>query len=319
MKRTARLSHTRHQGALIFMSRLKVQLCAGIICLMLPVLAFAQAAKSAAVPAQKAVVDVPLIFNGPVPVVEVTVNGQGPFLFEIDTGAGGGARVDASLKERLGLKAVGQALAGDPSGKNTRTIDLFKLDSLSLGGVQFHDVETGVGDYNRMPNMQHIDGVLGFGLFAEYLLTMDYPGKRLRLERGALPQANGADILSYETDHGIPSIELEVGGLKVNAHIDSGNMRGGFTFPSSLVEKLSLAAPPKVVGRGRTTSNEFEIKEATLKGNLHWGRYEFNEPSVTFIDIFKVGNIGSRVLRDFALTFDQKNHRVRIVKTEVRG
>ncbi|HEV7859839.1 MAG TPA: retropepsin-like aspartic protease [Pyrinomonadaceae bacterium] len=296
------------------MSRLKVLLCAGIIGLMLPALTFAQSATRAAMLSQKTVVDVPLIFNGPTPSVEVTVNGQGPFVFEIDTGAGGGARMDASLKERLGLKPVGQAVAGDPSGKNTRTIDLFKLDSLSLGGVQFHDVETGVGDYNRMPNMPHIDGVLGFSLFAEYLLTMDYPGKRLRLEQGALPQSNGADILSYETDHGIPSIEMEVGGLKVNAHIDSGNMRGGFTLPGSLVEKLALAAPPRVVGRGRTMSNEFEIKEATLKGTLRWGRYEFNEPPLTFIDIFKVGNIGSKVLKEFALTFDQKNHRVRLVR-----
>jgi hypothetical protein len=307
------------QGALDLMSRLKVLLCAGIICLMLPVLTFAQAAKNSNVPSQKTVVDVPMVFSGPMLSVKVMVNGKGPFIFELDTGAGGRARVDASLKEGLGLNTVGQAISGDPSGKNTRTIDLVKLDSISLGELQFKDVEAGVGDYNRMPNGPHVDGVLGFGLFAEYLLTLDFPGNRVRLERGALPQSNGADILSYETDHGIPSIELEVGGLKVNAHIDTGNMRGGFTLPASLVEKLSLAAPPKVVGRGRTTSNEFEIKEAALKGNLRWGRYEFKEPTLIFIDIFKVGNIGSKVLRDFALTFDQKNHLVRLIKTETGG
>jgi hypothetical protein len=282
--------------------------------LMLPFLTLAQGKTSAAMPSQKTVVDVPLIFNGPMPTVEVMVNNQGPFIFEIDTGAGGGARIDASLKERLKLNPVGQAIAGDPSGKNNRTVDLFKLDAVSLAATQFHDVEASVGNYNRMPNMPHVDGVLGFGLFEEYLLTLDYPGKRLHLEKGTLPQANGADVLGYEMDNGIPSIEIEVGGLKVNAHIDSGNMRGGFTLPASLVEKLTLAAPPKVVGRGRTTSNEFEIKEATLKGNLRWGRYEFNEPTLTFIDIFKIGNIGSRVLREFALTFDQKNHRVRLIR-----
>jgi hypothetical protein len=222
--------------------------------------------------------------------------------------------VDVSLKESLDLKTVGQALSGDPSGKNSRTIDLVKLDSISLGGREFHDVETGVGNYNRMPNAPRVDGVLGFGLFAEYLLTLDFPGNRVRLEKGALPQANGAEILDYETDHGIPSIEMEVGGLKVKAHIDTGNMRGGFTLPSSVVEKLSLSTPPRVVGRGRTTSNDFEIKEATLKGNLRWGRYEFNDPTVTFIDIFNIGNIGAKVLRDFALTFDQKNHRVRLIR-----
>jgi hypothetical protein len=295
-------------------SRLKVLLCAGIINLMLPVLTCAQAATAAGSSSQKALADVPMVFSGPMLSVKVMVNGKGPYIFELDTGAGGSARVDASLKESLGLSVVGQAVSGDPSGKNTRTIDLVKLDTLSLGELQFKDVEAGVGNFNRMPDGPHVDGVLGFALFEEYLLTLDFPGNRVRVERGALPQANAADILGYETDHGIPSVEMEVGGVKVKAHVDTGNMRGGFTLPASLVEKLSLAAPPRVVGRGRTSSNEFEIKEATIKGNLRWGRYEFKEPTVTFIDIFKVGNIGARVLREFALTFDQQNRRVRLIR-----
>src|SRR5215217_9547950 len=53
---------------------------------------------------KSAVVDVPMLFRGPMPAVEVTVNGQGPFLFAIDTGGGGQARVDSSLVEKLKLK-----------------------------------------------------------------------------------------------------------------------------------------------------------------------------------------------------------------------
>ncbi len=41
---------------------------------------------------QPPVADVPMLFRGTMPVVEVTVNGQGKFLFAIDTGAQGMAR-----------------------------------------------------------------------------------------------------------------------------------------------------------------------------------------------------------------------------------
>ncbi len=33
-----------------------------------------------------AVVELPMLFRGPMPAVEVKVNGQGPFIFAIDTG-----------------------------------------------------------------------------------------------------------------------------------------------------------------------------------------------------------------------------------------
>lgn len=72
-------------------------------------------------------------------------------------------------------------------------------------------------------------------------------------------------ILGFESPRGIPVVELVVGGHKIKAHIDSGNMIGGFVLPTSLVEKLSLSSPPRIVGRARTVSSDIEIKEARLK------------------------------------------------------
>jgi hypothetical protein len=250
------------------------------------------------------------------PAVEVLVNGKGPFLFTIDTGARGQARADQTLAARLSLQPSGKALAGDGSGINSREVDIVKLDSITLGGAQFHNVEAIMRDYNRMspPNAPHIDGILGFNLFADYLLTLDYVGKRVRLEQGELPKADGREILNFQSADGTPTVELQVGALKVNANIDSGNMRSELTLPSAMIEKLSLAAPPKVVGRARTTSNEFEIKEAALNDSLHLGGYEIAGPTIIFADIFKDANIGSRLLKNFVLTFDQKNHRVRLIR-----
>ncbi|MCI0352615.1 MAG: retroviral-like aspartic protease family protein, partial [Acidobacteriales bacterium] len=241
-------------------------------------------------------VDVPMMLRGSTPAVEVMVNGQGPFLFAIDTGASGMARVDSSLAAKLKLQTVGKMRAGDPSGRTT-TLDVVMLDSIALGGIQFNNLKAPTRDYNRSPRLPKIDGVLGFDLFREYLLTLDFPAKRVQLQRGELPQADGAEVLGYESPNGIPVVELGVGSLKVKAHIDTGNSIGGFILPESLVNKLTLASQPVVVGMGRTVTSQVEIKAARLKDSIRFGRFEFPEPRIVFPALSNNINIGSDALR----------------------
>src|SRR5437763_1150713 len=60
----------------------------------------------------------PMQMRGLMPVIEVKLNGQGPFAFMIDTGAGLQADIDTSVAQRLGLQANGTVINGDPSGEN---------------------------------------------------------------------------------------------------------------------------------------------------------------------------------------------------------
>jgi hypothetical protein len=195
-------------------------------------------------------------------------------------------------------------------------MDVVKATSISFGGLEFRDVSAPSRNYNTSPRLPHIDGILGFNLFSDYLLTLDYPGKRVRVERGELPNADGVQILNFENPRGIPVVELNVGSHKIKAHIDSGNTIAAFVLPTSLVEKLTLASEPRVVGRARTVSNDVEIKEARLKDTIRLGRFEFGEPTIVFPAISNDANIGSNLLREFAITFDQKNKRLRINRLE---
>lgn len=129
-----------------------------------------------------------------------------------------------------------------------------------------------------------------------------------------MPRANGADILSFESPRRIPVVELAIGDFKVRTHIDSGNLVGGFILPTSLVEKLTLAAQPLVVGRARTVTNEVEIKEARLKDSIKLGSFEFPQPTITFPALAAEANIGLKILKDFSLTFDQKNKRLKLAR-----
>jgi hypothetical protein len=244
--------------------------------------------------------------------VSVLVNGQGPFRFAIDTGAGGCARIDAAVAKRLGLPVVGVARIGDPSGKNMKTADVVRIDSLAIGGARFSGLTASTGDLGARMG-EPVDGILGFGLFSDCLLTLDYPGLRMTLAAGALPPS-GPDIVPYRDERGIPSVTLRVAGLDVDTDVDAGAM-GGFSLPESFAAKLPLAEPLRVVGRARTVSNEFEIKAARLDGDVTVGSTTFAKPMVEFQPVFDVGNIGARVLRDFAVTFDPRNHRMRLARS----
>lgn len=265
------------------------------------------------------VADVPMLFRGPQPAVEVTINGKGPYLFAIDTGAGLQADIDSALVDQLKLKTNGRVGVGDPSGQNARELDTVQVDSIAFGGVEFRSITAVARDQRITPNLPKVDGTLGFSLFAEYLLTLDYPGKRVRLDRGELANANGSDILSFEMPHRVPVVEMGIGNLKVKAHIDSGNLMCGFIVPAVVVGKLSLASQPVTVGRAHTISNEVEIKEVRLSDAIKLGRFEFPQPTIAYPAIAEDANIGSKILREFALTFDQKNKRVKLERTVTKA
>ena len=258
-------------------------------------------------------VDVEMLRSGHLPAVQLKVNGKGPFLFAIDTGGMGSARLDSALAATLGLATVGQARTGDPSGLHTRLTNLVQVGSIEIGGARFENMTVGVDGGGKSLLKEHVDGVLGFGLFKDCLLTLDYPGNRVTIEGGELPPVDGRDVIAFTSEHGIPAVRLRVDSLWVDAHVDAGAM-GGFTLPANLAPRLPLASPPRVVGRARTASNEFEITAAGLKGSVHLGGHEFPGATIEFQPIFPMANVGARILREFRVTFDQKHGRMRLVR-----
>jgi Aspartyl protease len=265
----------------------------------------------------KLTIEIPLRIEGGMPVIELMVNGKGPFLFVIDTGAEGGPRLDSSLMEKLGLKATGQMREGDPSGRSPRMADSVKLDSIELGGLRFSDIAATSKNYKNSPRPLPADGIIGLAQFKDYLVTLDFPANVVRISRGELPKADGAEILDYQLEHGAPSVELSVGSTKIKAHLDSGNMIGEFVLPTAFVEKLTQASEPKVVGRARSASGDMEIKQVQIKEMVRLGRHEFPNATITFPALGDTGNVGARVLNQFAVTVDQQHQRVRLARPEV--
>jgi aspartyl protease len=257
---------------------------------------------------------VPLQMRGLMPVVEVKLNGQGPFFFMIDTGAGMQADVDTSVAERLKLPLSGKAINGDPSGQNDREVATTTIESLTIGKANFRNLTAVVRPQRITKDYPDVDGILGFALFTDYLLTLDYPAMRLRLARGALPAANGTDILTFEIENQIPIVELAIGRIHVPAHIDSGNFVAGFILPEEVVEQLQLQSEAITVGGARSVTNRIQLKQVQLRDTIRFGAFEYPQPTIAFPALSDT-NIGFNVLRDFVLTFDQHNRRMKLQRS----
>lgn len=258
----------------------------------------------------------PMQFRGLMPVVEVRLNGQGPFAFAIDTGAGMQADIDPSVATRLKLEPIGKIRIGDPTEQNDRTLEATKIALVEFGGAEFRNVTAIIRSQRITNDYPEIDGILGFALFTDCLLTLDYPALQVRIARGSLPRANGADILNFEIENKIPVIELAVGKLRLKAHIDSGNFVAGFILPEELVEQLRLLSPPVTAGRARSVSNLIELKQAQLQDTIHIGSFDYPQATIAFPAPSDT-NIGFKILREYALTFDQRNKRMKFERAPV--
>src|SRR5258706_553297 len=74
------------------------------------------------------------------PIVDVMINGKGPYRFFVDTGASHTV-IDSSLTAELGLPVLGETHMGDPSNPFAIRADRVRIDELAVGDARFQGVE----------------------------------------------------------------------------------------------------------------------------------------------------------------------------------
>ena len=248
------------------------------------------------------------ILPGPrkAPLIELTIGGK-PYHFLLDTGATGG-RISPEIVATLGLKPVGEVTAGDPSGKNNRQVKIYRIPEIIAGNAHLYGV-TMFADSGPAAGMKLAAGVIGYAVFKDLLLCLDYPAKRVTLENGSLP----ASALHYQTEHGIPTLPIKIGDVTVIGHVDSG-ADGGLSVPMKYQDQLPLAEKPRVIGHARTLFNAIDIYGAKVSQPITIGGMSVDVPLLEMNDLLPFGNIGGRVLSKYKVTIDQKHQRIQFVK-----
>jgi len=267
------------------------------------------------------------------PYVQVLINGKGPFRFIIDTGTGAEALVTPELADQLALPAAGQVRLTDPSRQGQQRTQLVLIHSLTVAGVEFTAIKamrhTLAGQdavsqsgpsQDGFGSIGSCQGLLGFTLFRDYLLTLDYPNRRLTLAAGSLQPDPKPDqqssIVAFHMPDGVPIARLDIGGLIVDALLDTGG--DGLSLPEKVASQLRFAIDPTPFANGQSLSTRFQVRAGKLGADVRLGRYTFLKPFVEINPAFPLANFGACALRKFSLTFDQKNLLVRLDAARTR-
>jgi hypothetical protein len=241
------------------------------------------------------------------PVVEVRINGQGPFRFAVATI--GPTELAPRTLERLGLRASAQ-------GTQLATV---AVDSIDVGGAVLHGVLAVAPEALPGPT----DGILGLATLAGMLVTLDFPGGLLQLAGGALPAPDGASVLPlvpagrFWGVADVLGIEVDVGGRRVPAVLNALGPGMFGTVPARLGE-VPLAGEPAVVGLAVTGFGAVPVRAARLAADVRVGAHTFERPLLNVLAVPEqlpsAFSIGAQALRQLAITFDQANRRVRLAR-----
>lgn len=236
---------------------------------------------------------------------------RGPYHFLIDTGASVtlvspefAARFVAKNAPPTATPIVRVKSAdGEPVLLTSTT-----LRRIELGGAEFENVQALIYDCSAISAHLgvKIDAILGFPLFRETLLTLDYPHSRVLLQsRSASPTVPGTAI-PFNNDRKTPIIPLRLGDQTFVALIDSGSDASLSLNPIGL--QPSYAIPPRPGATVATLSGDRPQQVGRLAQSLKIGDYLLERPIADLTD--ELSSVGGGILKHFTVTFDQERSRV---------
>lgn len=221
-----------------------------------------------------------------------------------DTGAPGAPTIEPSVIEALKLGQIGEALITDPSGKNPLSVGLYELRDLKIGNVTVEKWMAVARPPKKNRRLAEPDGIIGLTAFKGFVVTFDYPGRRVLLTKGRLPEPDGRSSFRYEG--GIPRVSLSIEGHPIEAHIDTGNARYGLIIPESLATQLTGYRNRFPIGIARTINNQFDLMALPITDS-RVGAFPLYAGTVAFPSVAGRANIGSLLLMDMVLKVDPAN------------
>lgn len=250
-------------------------------------------------------------------VVESTWDDGRTYRFLIDTGSTA-TLVSPEIASKFRQKpakgeTLGKVTVHSAAGKSIE-LDSVIIRRVRLGGSTFDRVNALIFDCTELSNHLGlpIDGILGFPLFRDTLLTLDYPAKRLIVAPypaafAPLPkQTSRVSTLAFNDEQRRPMIPLQMGNESFMALIDSGSDGCLNLNPTGLHPKF-LHGP-----RVGTLISSLQGDQRQLTGRLDQtvllGNHSVARPIVDLTD--QLSSVGGEFLRHFAVIFDQRRRQV---------
>lgn len=258
-------------------------------------------------------VSIPAEISDHVIFVNAMVNGHGPFRVMVDTGCSV-TMVSPELAEAAGATASdpedSAVVAQDALGNSTE-VQRVVVESIDLGGVRFEGVLAAVSNsFDKFSAMhgRRIDGALGFPLFQDLYLGLDFPNHRVLLGkqwpadlpaiRATLPVVEHADV---------PFVQVQVQGRPVEVMIDTG-ANHALHLTSDLADSLEWKVEPRAGSLVAAVGETEREWIGRLAGSMMLGGIEQVEPTAVISD--GPPSLGLRSLESYCVVFHHSENRV---------
>ena len=278
---------------------------------------------------QQQVVEVPFDFVRNEIIVQVKVNGKGPFNMMLDTGTDPSA-IDLATAKELGLKL---SPAGGPVSRGGTDKNLAyetKLPLVETGSLTVKNLSAVAIDLSKVGERlgKPLHGVLGHSLLNGRVVQIDYANHVVRFySQSPFTKADKKvntvkrTVLRFRYNDNVLVDDVFVNGKKMIGNLDTGSS-GSFDLTPAAVSFLGLEEEVKraqvstSVGYNNVSENrEGKVSKVTIGG------ISVDEPSVTFFgkgtgrDKEPWGvNIGNVFLKDFVVTIDYRSKLVTLEK-----
>jgi len=251
---------------------------------------------------------IPMDLNMMAPNIELKINGKGSYRFDLDTGAGISI-INKKLAKELGLDVIGNTEIGSPGSDKRILTDIVKISQISISDHQLSGIEMVAMD---LGDMLSVDGILSIKHFSDFLVTFDYPGNVIILERAEL-NATGENVIPYGPMMGL---EIDIDGTQRTAHLDTGSPVS-FAFSASFKDAMNYQSQPIEFGSAGMVGASFKIWKAQLDGEIKIADLVFESPEIILEE--RPGDfvtIGYQTLKDLSVTIDQTNRLLKFEKSE---
>jgi len=261
------------------------------------------------------------------PLVEVALNGKGPFVMMLDTAAGL-TTVTTALKDELGLVHIGRSPQPMQLASGAEPVDLYTLGFVTLAGRPAPAPITVVID-EPLKYLQPARGILGMNVLSRFAVDIDQPNRRVILSDFGAPPPAGVDwnTIAFNPRHDdFIVVDVEIGGVAAKAVIDTG--ANGTVINDKLAAALGIVEGAKGVEAGQILAGG----GATLKGKagpLVLGRARWDAITVqaSQLPLFKAMEIddgpalilGNNVLADVRLFIDYRGDRLYLTLPPATG
>jgi hypothetical protein len=254
---------------------------------------------------------VPARLLGNVMVVEAKYDKAGPYHFVIDTGSSV-TLVSPDLARRY-AEPEGPP-AGVPKVRvrsaegGSVLLDAVSLSKLQLGSARFEHVPALVFDCSELSAHfgTRIDGVLGFPIFRNAVLTLDYPRERIVLRRAIPKDGMPGEAILFNNADRTPLIPVRLGDHEFAALIDSGSSGAIALNPAGLSPTFSYG--PVEGPAIETLAGDRLPRVGRLADVVRMGSFDIPRPVAEITD--ELSALGGGILCHFTVTFDQEGNEV---------